>query len=626
MRIIVFGTYQADSHPRVRVLIEGLRAAGHSVVEINQPLGLSTADRVAMLNRPWTVPAFGLRMLRLWATLWRRGRAEAKRARPDAVLVGYLGHFDVHLAKRVFRGTPIILDHLIFAAGTAIDRGKKKGLLTGILDLVDRRAMYAADVILVDTAEHLARVPPPIADRALVVQVGSDESWFAAGEHAAPDPGPGEPVKILFFGLFTPLQGAPVIGAALAKLDALGFGAGKVSVTMIGSGQDLDTARAAAGRTAPVEWISWMGPDDLPAIAAAHHISLGIFGTTPKGAHVVPNKVYQSAAAGCAIITSDTTPQRLVLGDSVGYARAGDPDALAAAIAELLVDRDKLAARRRQARELAMSSFHASSVIEPLLARLDTAGSTAESALTTTPVAPLTPRAALRWPLIKRALEQVKPRSVLEIGCGQGAMGARLVALTESFVAVEPDTESAIVAASRIEPRGGEVINGLSTALAADRNFDMVAAFEVLEHIEDDEAALLAWREQVAPGGHLLLSVPAWQHLFSPSDTAVGHFRRYSPAELTDKLRAAGFEPVRVQLYGWPLVYMLEAVRSRLARTSGKFGESKEDQSAESGRWLQPSGKAMSIVISVGILPFQGLQRLFSDKGNGIVALARRAD
>ena len=168
MRIIVFGTYQADSHPRVRVLIEGLRAAGHSVVEINQPLGLSTADRVAMLNRPWTVPAFGLRMLRLWATLWRRGRAEAKRRRPDAVLVGYLGHFDVHLARRVFRGTPIILDHLIFAAGTAIDRGKKKGLLTGILDLVDRRAMYAADVIVVDTAEHLARVPPPIADRGRV--------------------------------------------------------------------------------------------------------------------------------------------------------------------------------------------------------------------------------------------------------------------------------------------------------------------------------------------------------------------------------------------------------------------------------------------------------------------------
>src|SRR5437879_2850084 len=124
MRIIAFGTYQADSHPRVRVLIEGLRAAGHSVVEINEPLGLSTADRVAMLNKPWTVPAFGFKMLALWRRLSRRGRAEADQG-ADAVLVGYLGHFDVHLAKRLFRGTPIILDHLIFAAGTAIDRGKR---------------------------------------------------------------------------------------------------------------------------------------------------------------------------------------------------------------------------------------------------------------------------------------------------------------------------------------------------------------------------------------------------------------------------------------------------------------------------------------------------------------------
>ena len=364
-----------------------------------------------------------------------------------------------------------------------------------------------------------------------------------------------------------------------------------------------------------------------PQIAAAHHISLGIFGTTPKGAHVVPNKVYQSAAAGCAIITSDTAPQRLVLGDSVGYARAGDPHALAGAIGELLRDRELLATRRRQASELAATSFRASAVIEPLLAKLRVVSSTSESLRSATvPIAPLTPRAALRWPLIKRALKQVKPGRTLEIGCGQGAMGSRLVPLTGTFLAVEPDSSSAAVAAARIEPRGGQVINGFSSVLPADRDFDLVAAFEVLEHIEDDEGALDAWHQQVTPGGHLLLSVPAWQHLFSPSDTAVGHFRRYSPDELTAKLVAAGFQPLWVRLYGWPLGYMLESVRNRLAKTSGKFGESKEDQSAESGRWLQPSGRAMSIIITVGVLPFQALQALLPKKGNGIVALARRSN
>ncbi len=624
MRIIAFGTYQAESHPRVRVLIEGLRAAGHSVVEINEPLDLSTADRVAMLSKPWFAPMFGLRVLNRWSRLWKRGRLENKTHPADAVLVGYLGHFDVHLAKRAFRGIPVVLDHLIFAAGTARDRGTKTGLVTAALEVVDRRALAAADVIVVDTAEHGARVPDRLADRVVVAPVGADAGWFAAGERAAADPEPGQPVKVVFYGLFTPLQGAPVIGAALSKLAALGVHRGDVSVTMIGTGQDLAATKVAAGPDAPVDWVEWVDPAELPAFVAAHHVALGIFGTTVKGANVVPNKVFQSAAAGCAVITSDTAPQHRMLGDSAEFVRAGDADALAAVIAALVDDRGLLAARRRQARDLATRFFTARAVVTTVVAMLPSVHPTPESAQRTVPVAPLTPRAALRWPLIKRAMKQTRPTTTLEIGCGQGAMGSRLVSMSKSFLAVEPDAESATVAASRIEARGGQVINGLSTALPADRTFDLVAAFEVLEHIEDDEAALLAWREQVALGGHLLLSVPAWQHLFSPSDTAVGHYRRYSPTELTEKLRAAGFEPVRVQLYGWPLGYMLEAVRSRLAKTSGKFGESKEDQSAESGRWLQPSGRAMAIVITAGVLPFQGLQRLFSTKGNGIVALARR--
>ncbi len=624
MQIIAFGTYQADSHPRVQVLIEGLRAAGHTVVEVNKPLGLTTADRVAMLSKPWKVPVFGLRLVNLWRELRRMGRAELKRQRPDAVLVGYLGHFDVHLARRVFRRIPIVLDHLIFAGGTALDRGKRKGKLTAVLDQVDLRALRAADVILVDTEEHLARIPAALADRAVVARVGADRSWFDAGRSAVETPGPGDKVKVLFYGLFTPLQGAPVIGEALALLPGLGVGPEQLSVTMIGGGQDLAATQAAAGQGTQIDWISWVEPADLPVIAAAQHVSLGIFGTTPKGAQVVPNKVYQSAAAGCAIITSDTAPQRLVLGGSVDYVPVGDAPALAAAIAQLVGDRAHLARRRRQAVELARSSFTAALVVRPLLTKLQSVPPKSKTADRPSPTAPLTPRAALRWPLIKRAMKQARPATTLEIGCGQGAMGSRLVSMTQSFLAVEPDAESATVAASRIEPRGGEVINGFSTALSADRTFDLVAAFEVLEHIEDDEAALLAWREQVALGGHLLLSVPAWQHLFSPSDTAVGHFRRYSPTELTEKLRAAGFDPVWVQLYGWPLAYMLEAVRSRLAKTSGKFGESKEDQSAESGRWLQPSGKTMSVIITVGVLPFQVIQRVVSKRGNGIVALARR--
>ncbi len=239
-------------------------------------------------------------------------------------------------------------------------------------------------------------------------------------------------------------------------------------------------------------------------------------------------------------------------------------------------------------------------------------------------VAPLSPRAALRWPLIKRAMRQARPTTTLEVGCGQGAMGARMVDLTPYFTALEPDSASFEVARPRIEGRGGTALNCFSTDLENDSSFDMVCAFEVLEHIDDDAAALDEWRGHVRVGGHLLLSVPAWQHMFGPWDTLAGHYRRYSPAELDDKLRAAGFEPVTTRLYGWPLAFIMEVIRDRLADRLDKKEDTLVQQSTHSGRVLQPSKRLTDIAITVGVFPFQVLQRLVPGKGNGIVALARR--
>ncbi|GGL87031.1 glycosyltransferase [Nakamurella endophytica] len=365
MRIVAFGTYQADSHPRVAVLIEGLRAHGHEVVELNEPLGLSTADRVGMLQRPWRLPVLAGRLASRWYRLWRRGRAQLRTARPDAVLVGYLGHFDVQLAALTFRGIPVVLDHLIFAAGTAIDRGTRQGLRTRLLSVLDRRALAAADVVVLDTEEHRRQVPPDLQDRAVVCPVGADARWFAAGRSAAPDPAPGEPVRVAFFGLYTPLQGATVIGAALGRL----AGRDDLQVTMIGAGQDLAATRGAAGPDAPVVWRDLVPAAELPALIAGQHVALGIFGTSAKALHVVPNKVFQSAAAGNAVVTSDTGPQRRLLADDALFVPPGDAGALAAALVRLTEDRAELA-RLRAAATRRAESFTAAAVVEPLLHKL----------------------------------------------------------------------------------------------------------------------------------------------------------------------------------------------------------------------------------------------------------------
>jgi glycosyltransferase involved in cell wall biosynthesis len=354
MRVLVFGTYETAMHPRVATIAAGLRANGVDVAECNAPLDLPTADRVAALARPSRIPDILGRIARRWLTLARLARNQPK---PDVVIVGYMGHFDVHLARFLFRGTLIVLDHLIGASDTARDRRLAGGFRADLMQLIDSAALGAADVVVVDTDEHLAALPVRHRDRAVVVPVGAPSAWFAE-----PSTSDTEPLRVVFFGLYTPLQGAPVIGAAVARL------AGEpISVTMVGHGQDEAATRSAAAANPAVTWLDWVPAAELPALVARHDVCLGIFGTGTKALRVVPNKVFQGAAAGCAVVTSDTAPQRRALGEAAVLVPPGDPAALADALRALAADRDELTRLRVAGHQLATARFAPDQVVGPLL-------------------------------------------------------------------------------------------------------------------------------------------------------------------------------------------------------------------------------------------------------------------
>jgi glycosyltransferase involved in cell wall biosynthesis len=379
-RVLLFGTYDTSMHPRVATIAEGLRALGMEVGECNAPLGLDTAARVGMLARPWRVPALLTRLSRRWLTL---ARAARRMPVPDAVVVGYLGHFDVHLARLLFRRVPVVLDHLVGASDTARDRRLDGGVRQVLVRAIDAAALRAADVIVVDTDEHLAALPQAHQARAVVVPVGAPSAWLAAGHPAqTQDPAGAQhqedagPLRVVFYGLYTPLQGAPVIGAALAQINGA-----PVEVTMIGHGQDEAAAKTAAAANTAVRWLDWVPAADLPALVASHEVCLGIFGTGDKALRVVPNKVFQGAAAGCAIVTSDTPPQRRALGDAAILVPPGEPEALAAALLRLADDRAEVARLRRQARELAEREFAPGQIVAPLARRLVSARGDRETAI-----------------------------------------------------------------------------------------------------------------------------------------------------------------------------------------------------------------------------------------------------
>jgi glycosyltransferase involved in cell wall biosynthesis len=375
MRVLFLGTYDVRRHPRVGVLLEGLRANGDEVLEVNAPLGLNTAGRVAVVRRPWLAVPTVVALARCWIVLVRGAFALRRNGfRPDVVVVGYLGLVDIHLARLLFRGTPIVLDHLVSAAGTARDRGLGGPVRHRLLRALDDAALRRANLVVVDTDEHARALPSLARDKCVVVPVGAGFSWFAAAlrpsrrSHPSRPSDPGR-LRAVFVGLFTPLHGTPTLGEALGLLAA----DDRIEVTMVGTGQEYARCRAAASANSRVTWLDWVDGADLPSLVASHDVCLGIFGTTAKARNVVPTKVFQGAAAGCAIVTSDTAPQRGALADAAVYVPAGSADALAAALASLADDPDLLHRLRSAAARRAASEFTAAGVVNPLRAWLSDA-------------------------------------------------------------------------------------------------------------------------------------------------------------------------------------------------------------------------------------------------------------
>jgi glycosyltransferase involved in cell wall biosynthesis len=358
MRVLFFGSYDVHQHPRVQVLQEGLAARGHEILECNAPLGFDTAARVRVVKQPWRAPELGVRLTRAWARLWRMSRAMPY---ADAVLVAYMGHFDVHLARRLWPDRLILLDHFISARDTALDRGATSKGLLGVLGRLDRAAVDAADIPFVDAEGHLDLLEPEKRGQAVVVPIGAPSAWYHRPDRAAEST-----LRVVYHGTYTPLQGAPVIG------DAIGWLAGdpRIVFTMVGDGQDRGRTHELAARNQHVVWHSWVEQSRMPALVAGHDVCLGIFGTTPKGLRVVPNKAYQGAAAGCAVLTSDTEPQRRALGEAAVYVPPGDATALAEALRLLADDRERVRELREAAYRHADEFFRPSAVVAALHARL----------------------------------------------------------------------------------------------------------------------------------------------------------------------------------------------------------------------------------------------------------------
>ncbi len=176
-----------------------------------------------------------------------------------------------------------------------------------------------------------------------------------------------------------------------------------------------------------------------------------------------------------------------------------------------------------------------------------------------------------RW-LTRQLLWPPEPGRFLEIGVGSGNLYENLVSWGFSGLCLDLNPDLIQEHKFRARHIAGEVEFHTMDFFQLKGAFDLVVAFEVLEHYVDDRQCLERWRELLAPGGILLFSVPAHQRRWTANDSRAGHVRRYEKAALLQKLRAARFEVESFWCYGYPVLNWTYPLSSALFPGRGATG------------------------------------------------------
>jgi SAM-dependent methyltransferase len=174
------------------------------------------------------------------------------------------------------------------------------------------------------------------------------------------------------------------------------------------------------------------------------------------------------------------------------------------------------------------------------------------------------------WLLVRYAPQADR---VLEVGCGTGfVLQALRTAAKGARVAGSELHRAALALARSGHGTAVELFQADARQPCLNAALDVVCAFDVLEHIEEDGAALRALHDALRPGGVLLASVPQHPWLWGPSDDVARHVRRYRAGEIEDKASAAGLEVVFADSFV-SLLLPAMALSRLVSRIAGRAGQ-----------------------------------------------------
>lgn len=165
-------------------------------------------------------------------------------------------------------------------------------------------------------------------------------------------------------------------------------------------------------------------------------------------------------------------------------------------------------------------------------------------------------RDLLEW-FVKEIVRGFDHPKLLDVGCGTGINFSVLSKCGETF---SSDASEEALKFSKSRGTTGLVRSDLESLPFEASTFDVITALDVLEHVDNDLAAMDELSRVTREGGVLVITVPAYGFLWSEHDEALHHRRRYAASELRNKLTNAGFEIERITYYitflFFPILFM----------------------------------------------------------------------
>jgi 2-polyprenyl-3-methyl-5-hydroxy-6-metoxy-1,4-benzoquinol methylase len=231
-------------------------------------------------------------------------------------------------------------------------------------------------------------------------------------------------------------------------------------------------------------------------------------------------------------------------------------------------------------------------------------------------------------------IKNLEPGTFLEFGCGVGTLTYDFFLKGYQCDAYDMERK-AIECALYIYPppmqqHTGSLVFHDNLEKIQMKSYDYIAAFEVLEHIENDKEALMNWKNYLKDNGKIIMTVPAHMKLFSNNDIYGGHFRRYEKPELISLLNNCGFQIVNFLCYGFPFINLMIKVLDKMLWEKRKniAGDTMDERTRRASyvRTLENRFTFLTKATwGISIL-FSYMQKLFyeTDLGVGYVVVAKK--